>query len=161
MCCRGRQGREMVKEKWEGIPNEYIFNSVEISHSKSTKRNKHFASTICLHHLNLLFLKKKKVFFFFLREWFLISQQTWQCILHQESKEETLTTDRQGQRGLWINTALHATHTTYTQPIDYPRCLYSHMPSIWILNSSKNMCQPSPICLSPCNALTIAEAQLM
>lgn len=47
-----------------------------------------------------------------------------------ESKGETLTARQAGTERLMVNTALHATHTPYTQPVDYPRCLYSHMRSI-------------------------------
>lgn len=91
--------------------------------------------------------------FFIVILWFLFSLENTVYLTQTGTEEE----DRQTQRGLWVPRAPPATHAMLA---DYPRCLYSHMRSIWILNS-KNMCQPLPICLSPRYASTIAHAQLM
>lgn len=61
MCCRGRQGREMEKEKWYGITKEYNINSTEISRSKSTKRK-----ALRFHNLNLPLKKMEQVLYLFI-----------------------------------------------------------------------------------------------
>lgn len=90
--------------------------------------------------------------FFMVILWFLISA---------ENMTVNLTPDRHGRRRQADTQRLMAPHATHATLADYPRCLYSHMRSVWILNSSKNMCQPSPICLSPRHTSTIAHTQLM
>jgi len=112
----GERGREMEKDEWEGITNEWIFNSSQISHTRSTSTNKYLASII-----STSFDKIATVCFFFFPSSMILNQSANMTVyLTPDRKGDTLTTRQAGTARLLGKHSLachsHHVHTASWLP---------------------------------------------
>lgn len=71
------------------------------------------------------------------------------CGFNQPRRHDSVSDTRQTRRRRADTERLMAPHATHAMLADYPRCLYSHMRSIWILTPPKTCVSPRPSVCHP------------